>query len=260
MRTARICVPGMAGVVEAAVLDDGGRLLIGSRSVSAASVRFEPPSEGLVYGVILNDQDSLRTMGPALNEAPYKSPPRAPVLYIKPYNTHVGHGATVYLPDGADRVQVCATLGIIFGTQATRVAEARALEAVRGFTVVADLSLPHESLHRPPIREKCFDGSCPIGPWLVPREQIVDPDALEVLVRVNGTAQQRHSLRGLVRSISRLIADVTEFLTLYAGDVLLAGVPVQAPIAGVGDAVAVEIPGIGKLDLRIAAGSQGAVQ
>ena len=156
------------------------------------------------------------------------------------------------LPDGADRVDVCAALGIVFGAQATRVPEARAFDPVRGYTVVADLSLPHTSLHRPPIREKCFDGSCPIGPWVVAREQISDPDALEVLVHVNGTLQQRRSLRGLVRSISRLIADVTEFLTLYPGDVLLAGVPVAAPSAGPGDGICVEIPGIGRLELRIA--------
>ena len=161
-------------------------------------------------------------------------------------------------PVGADRVEVCGTLGIVFGAQATRVAEARALDPVRGFTVVADLSLPHKSLHRPPIREKCFDGSCPIGPWVVEREEIRDPDALEVLVYVNGTLQQRRSLRGTVRCISRLIADVTEFLTLYPGDVLLAGVPVPAPSAGAGDSVAVEIPGVGRLEMRIEARPEGA--
>ena len=260
MRTARVSIPGMAGIVETTVLGDGQRLLVGGRPVSPANVRFEPPCEGLVYGVILNDEESLRTLGAALNEPPYKSPPHAPVLYIKPYNTHVGHGAVVRLPGGADRVDVCGTLGIVFGAQATRVPEARALDPVRGFTVVADLSLPHKSLHRPPIREKCFDGSCPIGPWVVPREQIGDPDALEVLVYVNGALRQRRTLRGAVRRISRLIADVTDFLTLYPGDVLLAGVPVQAPSAGAGDAVAVEIPGIGRLELRVEARPEGAGQ
>jgi 5-oxopent-3-ene-1,2,5-tricarboxylate decarboxylase/2-hydroxyhepta-2,4-diene-1,7-dioate isomerase len=148
-------------------------------------------------------------------------------------------------------VDVCGALGIVFDAPATRMPEARALDPVRGFTVVADLSLPHKSLYRPPIREKCFDGSCPIGPWVVPREQIGDPDALEVLVHINGTLQQLRSLRGLVRGISRLIADVTEFLTLHPGDVLLAGVPVAAPSAGAGDRICVEISGVGRLEARI---------
>lgn len=252
MRTARVSIPGMAGVVEASVLEDGGRLLVGSRSVAAGDARFAPASDGLVYGVILNDEDSRRSLGAALEQPPYQAPPRAPVLYIKPYNTHVGHAGTVSLPSAADRVEVCGTLGIVFGAQATRVAEARALEPVRGFTVVADLSLPHASLHRPPIREKCFDGACPIGPWVVAREQIGDPGALEVLVHVNGALQARRSLRGLVRSIPRLIADVTEFLTLYPGDVLLAGVPARNPSASPGDSVAVEIPGVGRLETKIA--------
>jgi 5-oxopent-3-ene-1,2,5-tricarboxylate decarboxylase/2-hydroxyhepta-2,4-diene-1,7-dioate isomerase len=250
----------MAGIVEATVHADGRQLLIGARSIPAGQVRFEPACDGLVYGVILNDEDSLRSMAAALDEAPYKTPPRAPVLYIKPYNTHVGHGATVHLPPGEDRVDICAALGIVFGAQATRVAEAHALDPVRGFTVVADLSLPHKSLHRPPIREKCFDGSCAIGPWVTPRTRVGDPGALEVLVHVNGTLQQRRSLRGLIRGIPRLIADVTEFLTLYAGDVLLAGVAVEAPSAAPGDAVAAEIPGIGRLEVHIAAGSEGTLQ
>jgi 5-oxopent-3-ene-1,2,5-tricarboxylate decarboxylase/2-hydroxyhepta-2,4-diene-1,7-dioate isomerase len=62
----------------------------------------------------------------------------------------------------------------------------------------------------------------------------------------------RRSLRGLVRGIPRLIADVTEFLTLYPGDVLLGGIPVRNPSARPGDSVAVEIPGIGRLDAQIA--------
>lgn len=251
MRIARVSIPGAASIVDAEVLGNGDRLLVGGRSVSATQARFEPSCDGLVYGVIVNDQDSLRTLGAALNAAPYKAPPSAPVLYIKPYNTHVGHATTVILPVGADRIEVLGALGIVFGAQATRVAEADALGPVRGYTVVTDLSLPHQSLHRPPIREKCFDGSCAIGPWVVERDEIRDPGGLDVLVYVNGSLQQQRSLRGLVRSVSRLIADVTEFLTLYPGDVLLAGVPVTAPAARPGDSIAVEIPGIGRLETRV---------
>jgi 5-oxopent-3-ene-1,2,5-tricarboxylate decarboxylase/2-hydroxyhepta-2,4-diene-1,7-dioate isomerase len=95
---------------------------------------------------------------------------------------------------------------------------------------------------------------------VVSREEIADPGALEVLVHVNGTLQQRRSMRGLIRSVARLIADVSEFLTLYPGDVLLAGVPLAAPSAGAGDKVAVEIPGIGRLDFHIEAQPEGSGQ
>lgn len=251
MRIARISGEGLPGTVEATVLGSGEGLAIGGRSVTTARVRFEPPTDGLVYGVILNDRESLRSLGEALSAPPYQTPPKAPVLYIKPYNTHVGHGAGVPLPAGAERVEVFAALGIVFGSPASRLPEARALGAVRGYTIVADLSLPQQNLHRPPIREKCFDRSCPIGPWITDRQEIADPDALEVQVFVNGTRSQRHSLRDLVRPVAGLIAAVSEFLTLHPGDVLLAGVPVQAPTACAGDSVAVEIPAIGRLEFRL---------
>jgi 5-oxopent-3-ene-1,2,5-tricarboxylate decarboxylase/2-hydroxyhepta-2,4-diene-1,7-dioate isomerase len=253
MRTARVCVPGVAGIVSALVQGDGHAVLVGGRPVPCSQVRFEPAADGLVYGAILNDHDALRALGEALNEPPYKAPPQAPILYIKPYNTHVGHGAVVHLPEGAEQVEILGALGIVFGAPATRVTEARALEPVRGFTVVTDLSLPQESLYRPPIREKCFDGACPMGPWVVDRDEVADPAVLEVSVTVNGALRQRRKLSGLIRSVPRLIADVTEFMTLHPGDVLLAGVPVAGPLARAGETLAVEIAGIGRLENRIEA-------
>jgi len=253
VRTARVRIPGAAGIVSATVQGESQPLLVGEHAVPWAHVRFEPAADGLVYGVILNDHDALRAFGVALNEPPYKAPPQAPILYIKPYNTHVGHGAVVHLPQGADQVEILGALGIVFGSPATRVAEARALESVRGFTVVTDLSLPQESLYRPPIREKCFDGACPMGPWVVDRDEVADPAALEVSVTVNGELRQRRNLSGLIRSVPRLIADVTEFMTLHPGDVLLAGVPIAGPFARAGETIAVEIAGIGSLENRIEA-------
>ena len=253
MRTARISIPGMAGIVEAEATDGGRTLVLGGRSVASDRVAFEPAADGLVYGVLLNDEASLQALGEKLNEAPYKAPPKAPVLYIKPWNTHLGHRGTVALPHGAQHLEVLGALGIVFGAQATRVDEAHALTCVRGYTVVADLSLPQASLYRPPIREKCFDGSCPIGPWVVSREAVADPADLEVLVHINGALRQRRSLRKLLRTVPRLIAEVTAFLTLYPGDVLLAGVPLAAPTAHAGDRIAVEIPGIGRLENDIVA-------
>ena len=253
MRTARISVAGTPGVLIAAGVGRDDLLSVGNRMIPRQGARFEPACDGLVYGVALNDATSLRALGDAVNQAPYKAPPRAPVLYIKPYNTHQGHEALVRLPKGADRVEVFGALGVVFGAQATRVGEAGATQTVRGYTVVADLSLPQASLFRPPIREKCFDGACPIGPWIVDRDEVGDPAALEVLVFVNGELRQRRALRDLIRPVPRLIADVSAFLTLYPGDVLLAGVPLEAPSAAPGDRIAVEIPGVGRLENPIEA-------
>lgn len=214
-----------------------------------------PPVQGLVYGTILNDRPSLERMGAALNQPPYGKPPQAPVLYIKPYNTHAGPGSTVRLPRGAGRVDLGATLGIVIGAPATRLDEATALDAVAGYTVVLDLSLPSPnpsaSVYRPPVREKCFDGACPMGPAVVERAAVPDPSDLTVRTFVNGAEVAVRRLSDLVRPVPRLLADVTAFMTLNPGDVLLAGVALDLPQAGPGDRVAAEIAGIGRLDVAL---------
>lgn len=245
----------MAGTVEAEVLDGGARLRVGASVFPAAAARFEPACTGLVYGVILNDRATLDTLAGAFTQAPYNAPPKAPVLYVKPWNTHAGHDADVPLPRGAADLEVLGALGVVIGAQATRVAERNAMDCVRGYTAVADLGLPQQSFYRPPVREKCFDGSCPLGPWIVARDLVADPGALEVRVSIGGTLRQQRSLRDLARSVPRLIADVTAFLTLYPGDVLLAGVPDEGPRARAGEAVAVEIPGVARLECRIVEGT-----
>lgn len=251
MRTARVSIPGTGGIVQAQVRDAGATLVVGGRSIPAAQARFEPAADGLVYGTILNDGPSVEALGGKLHQPPYKEPPKAPVLYVKPYNTHTGHGACVRLPEAAERIEVFAALGIVFAHQATRLSEALALHAVGGYTIVADLSLPQQSWHRPPIREKCFDGSCPIGPWVTDAAELPHPEQAEVLVYINGVLRQRRGLHRLTRPVARLIADVSEFLTLYPGDVLLTGIAAEAPSAAAGDSIAVEITGIGRLETRI---------
>jgi 5-oxopent-3-ene-1,2,5-tricarboxylate decarboxylase/2-hydroxyhepta-2,4-diene-1,7-dioate isomerase len=208
---------------------------------------------GLVYGVLLNERDDLDRLAPRLAEPPYKGLPKAPVLYIKPYNTHIGPGATVRVPAGVERVALGATLGIVIGRPACRVPEQHALAAVAGYTGVNDLSIPHESLHRPPVREKCFDGACPIGPSVVARERFPRPDGAVISAYVNGALVHRRTLDKLVRPIARLLADVTEFMTLFPGDVLLAGIPLDPPTAKPGDSIAVEIDGIGRLENHLMA-------
>jgi 5-oxopent-3-ene-1,2,5-tricarboxylate decarboxylase/2-hydroxyhepta-2,4-diene-1,7-dioate isomerase len=251
MRTARVVLPGTAQIIEADVGNDG-LLRVGAHTLSAAEVRFAPASEGLVYGVALNGRADLEALGRALTQAPYANPPRAPVLYVKPWNTHSHHGAVIALPRDAQEVEVLAAVGVVIDRQATRVSEGSALEHVRGYTIAADLSLPQTSFYRPPIREKCFDASCPLGPWLVGREHVPDPAALELHVWFGTQCVQQRGLRDLVRPIPRLIADVTQFMTLYPGDILLAGIPHEGPHARPGQPVSVRVDGIGSLEFRIA--------
>ncbi len=210
---------------------------------------------GTVYGTILNVRQELEALGDALNQPPYGKPPRAPVLYIKPPNTYAPDGAEVGVPPDVDALEANATLAVVIGTTACRVGEAEALTHVSGYAVAIDVCLPHANLHRPAIRHRCRDGFLPIGP-VAPRAAVGDPDALSIAVSVNGREASRFSTADLVRPVARLIADVSDFMTLFEGDVLLVGLPPNGPQARVGDRVEAQIEGLGRLSCTLVAEGQ----
>ena len=204
---------------------------------------------GTVFGVILNDTVSVQKIG-SLEEAPYKGAPKAPVLYIKPANTRVGCGSVVSLPAGADSVEVAATIGLVMGRAAGRLAAGNALESVAGIVLAADLSLPHTSYYRPAIREKCFDGSLP----MTSVKPLADLAGLTLTTEIDGQVLDTRSLNDLIRSPAELLADVTEWMTLSQGDVLLVGVRYRAPQAKAGSTVRISAEVLGSLNFTIAEG------
>ncbi len=204
---------------------------------------------GTAYGVILNDAVSVQKIG-SLEAAPYKGAPKAPVLYIKPANTRAACGATVNLPQGANSVEVAATVGLVLGRAAARVTAAQALDQVAGLVLAADLSLPHASYYRPAIKEKCFDGSLPLSSV----KPLVDIAGLTLVTEIDGEVVDRRPLNDLIRPPAQLLADVSEWMTLNAGDVLLVGVRYQAPQAKAGSAVRISAEGLGSLQFTIAEG------
>ena len=206
------------------------------------------PPRGTVYGTLLNYRGALAALGDAVHKPPYKAPPKAPVLYIKPANTWIVDGAPIPVPEDVEALQMGAALGVVIGRTACRVPVEAALDCVAGYVVVNDVSVPHDSYYRPSIRFKCRDGFCPISTTIVDRGRAPNPDALAVRVFVDGVLRQHNTTANLIRSTARLIADITEFMTLSAGDVLLTGVPENAPLARAGQRVAIEIEGVGRLE------------
>lgn len=211
------------------------------------SLRWLPPVEGTVVGALLNYRDELDALGNALSAPPYQAPPKAPILYLKPANTRIGHGHDVVLPADVDGVWAGACLGVVISRTATRVPVLRAADFIAGYTIVNDLTVPHASYYRPAIRHKCRDGFCPMGPWTVDRDDVPDADALDITVRINGEIKQRANTSTLVRPVAQLLADVTAFMTLEAGDVLLVGMPENPPLARAGDRIDIDIARIGTL-------------
>ncbi len=246
MRQARIAAGGRP---VRAVPVDGATLLPldGGRALREDEFMWQPAVTGTVYGTLLNFKGALAALGDSVNAAPYQAPPAGPILYIKPANTLAAHGSLVALPPGQETLEIGAALGIVIGRRATRIDPAQAADYIAGYTVVSDVSVPHASYYRPAVRHKCRDGYCPIGPWVMASEQVGNADALSMVVRINGEARQRNHTGNLLRPVAQLLADVTAFMSLEAGDVLLAGVPEGAPLARAGDMVEIEIEHVGRL-------------
>jgi 5-oxopent-3-ene-1,2,5-tricarboxylate decarboxylase/2-hydroxyhepta-2,4-diene-1,7-dioate isomerase len=196
---------------------------------------------GTVYGTLLNFRSEREAWAPKMNAPPYKAPPRAPVLYIKPANTWSANGAAIRVPAHAPQVEIGATVAMVM----------RAPGEVAGWRLMNDLSLPHASFFRPPVRFKCLDGFLGIGAPLLPAGPEVDPASFVLTVRVNGTVVQTVDFSGLARDASQLLADVSEFMTLGAGDALMLGCGSLAsgarPLARAGDVIEISAPGLGKL-------------
>ncbi|PRE63003.1 fumarylacetoacetate hydrolase family protein [Burkholderia multivorans] len=206
-----------------------------------------PVAIGTVYGALLNERAALAALGDAVHAAPYGRPPQAPVLYIKPANTHAPGGAAVVVPAGVEALEIGASVAVVFARRATRVPAGRALDYVHGFTLASDVSVPHPDYYRPAVRFKCRDGFCPLGPAIVPAAALGDVDAIALSVRIDGEVVARTSTATLIRPLRELIADISAFMSFDAGDVLLLGVAGGAPHARAGSTIEIAADGIGTL-------------
>ncbi|MEJ8845528.1 fumarylacetoacetate hydrolase family protein [Variovorax rhizosphaerae] len=185
---------------------------------------------GTVYGVLLNFREEAEAWASRMNEPPYKAPPKAPVLYVKTANTWSPHGSAIAVPEGASEVEVGATIAMVMGEGGQ----------VAGHVLMNDLSLPHASFFRPPVKFKCVDGFLGIGAAM---RFGGDPAEFTLEVRINGELRHAADFSRLVRDAARLLADVSEFMTLAPGDVLMLGCNAGRPLAKAGDRIEVSAPG-----------------
>ncbi|PUE40577.1 fumarylacetoacetate hydrolase family protein [Limnohabitans sp. Bal53] len=194
---------------------------------------------GTAYGCLLNFQREWDLWSPRMAQDPYKGPPRAPVLYVKSANTF-NPGGTLMLQDGVNEVDIGATLGLVIGAHG----------APDSAVLLNDWSVPHQSYFRPPVKFRCRDGFLGCGSPPVPWAPM-DLASLSINVQLNGQRVQTVRLSELVRPVERLLADVGEFMSLQAGDVLMLGTDVlangQRPRARAGDTVCLSAPGFAPL-------------
>jgi 5-oxopent-3-ene-1,2,5-tricarboxylate decarboxylase/2-hydroxyhepta-2,4-diene-1,7-dioate isomerase len=207
---------------------------------------------GTLFGIALNYQGLLQSRLDEFNQPPYQKPPVKPVLFIKTPNTRNGDGQPVVMPTG-ERLQPGPALGVVIGKDASRVNAEQALEYVAGYVIVNEFSLPEDSYYRPAVKAKCRDGFCSLSGEVVPVSDVADPHDLTLTLRVNGEVRQENSTAHFVRNIGQLIAELSEFMTLHAGDVLITGTPEGRVDVQPGDQVVVEISGLGRLSNTVVA-------
>ena len=156
---------------------------------------------------------------------------------VKTANTWSPHGSDIVVPQDVPEVEVGASVGMVMG-DAGRVA---------GYVLMNDLSIPHASFFRPPVKFKCLDGFLGVGPAVRAASTLPDAAGIRLEVRINGALRQSIDFSGLVRPAPQLVADVMAFMTLQPGDVLMLGCDLGRPLARAGDRIDISAPGFAAL-------------
>lgn len=257
------------GIVEALV---GGAEPRGEgRALAAVKLHAPLLYPGTIYCAGANYADHVAEMARAQNLPPPPDPRTLglkPWFFIKPArSTVVGPGARVARPRGSQKLDWEAELVAVIGRTARDVPVEHALDYVGGYTIANDLSArdlarrtqlpPGSPFHFDWSAHKGFEGSCPLGPYILTADEVRDPQALAIRLWVNGVLKQDSSTSQMIYSVAEQVAHLSSLATLHPGDIILTGTP-----AGVGtprneflqpgDRVAVEIERLGRLETSIA--------
>ena len=153
--------------------------------------------------------------------------PAEPVLFMKTTSALIGCNDPVVLPRESVKSDWEVELGVVIGSKARYVSEADALSHVAGYCVVNDLSEREYQLERGGQwdKGKGCDTFGPVGPWLVTRDEVPDPQALGMWLEVNGRRFQDGSTRTMVFGVAALVSYISRFMTLHPGDLISTGTP-----------------------------------
>jgi 2-keto-4-pentenoate hydratase/2-oxohepta-3-ene-1,7-dioic acid hydratase in catechol pathway len=209
---------------------------------------------GKIICVGLNYRDHAEEQGTDL--------PEAPLLFAKWQNALIGPGEPIVIPPIVTKCDFEAELGVVIGDRARDVSLENALEAVAGYICVNDVSARDlQFADGQWTRGKSPDTFCPVGPRLVPRNEVSDPQALAIRAILNGETVQDSNTSNMVFGVAEVIAYITRTITLEPGDLIATGTP-----AGVGafrkpplymqpgDEITIEIEGLGSLTNPVVAG------
>ncbi len=184
--------------------------------------RFLPviPSPQKILCVGLNYADHARESGTEV--------PEEPVIFSKFASALTGHGQPIELPRASAEVDYEAELVVVIGRRGKHVPEDQAMDYVAGYACGHDVSARDWQLRKPGgqwLLGKTFDTFAPVGPYLVTRDEVPDPHQLDIQLRLNGETMQSSNTRELIFSIPRLIAYISQVMTLEVGDLIFTGTP-----------------------------------
>ena len=184
--------------------------------------------------------------------------PEHPALFTKNPEAIVGPDAPVWFPAPySDQLDWEVELAVVIGRQGRDIAAADAFDHIFGYTIANDVSIRdiQRTWHGGQwFKGKNFDSHLPLGPWIVTKDEIGDPQALRLSTRVNGVTKQDSNTRNMVFTIPRIIAELSAGMTLHPGDVIITGTPEGVGMGRTppewlkpGDVMELEIEGIGVL-------------
>jgi len=201
-----------------------------------------------VIGIGLNYADHCREQNIPL--------PESVLLFAKFPSSIIGPGESItWDPEVSEEVDYEAELAVVIGRKASRVQPEDVWDVVAGYSIVNDVSARDvQFADRQWVRGKSFDTFCPIGPYLVTRDEIADPDNLAIQTRLNGQLVQDSSTKEMVFKIPDIISFISKSITLVPGDIICTGTPdgvgyFRDPrvLLKPGDVVEIEIEGLGVL-------------
>ena len=210
---------------------------------------------GKIVCVGLNYRDHAEEQGVAL--------PDEPLLFAKWPNTLIGPGEPIVIPALVTKPDYEAELGVVIGARVKRVSRENALEAVRGYLCANDVSARDLQFGDGQwTRGKSVDTFCPVGPRLVPAEDVPDPHDLRIRAIVSGEVLQDSTTANLIFGVDEIISYASQTVTLEPGDLILTGTPAgvgafrEPPrLLQPGDEVTIEIERIGSLTNPVTAES-----
>ncbi|MBY6045680.1 fumarylacetoacetate hydrolase family protein [Phaeobacter italicus] len=190
--------------------------------------------------------------------------PSEPVIFAKATSAICGPNDNIEIPRGSTATDWEVELGVVIGKEAKYIDEADALDHVAGYCVINDLSERDFQLKREGqwVKGKSADTFGPIGPWLVTRDEVPDPQALSMYLDVNGKRMQDGSTNTMVYGVAHVVAYLSQFMSLQPGDIISTGTP---PGVGMGmkpepvylkagDTMALGIEGLGKQTQKVVQG------